>query len=344
MSNHQWNEIEPKMLGMWQDALSTMTDINNKCFSGKHQACPYCSGKDRFRFDNNRYDKGDGGALCSQCGSGNGIYWLQKLTGWSFSDAVNACGDFIGAVPPERIAIAKKNVQLIPDNIYSATAAESDISRIMARAIDFPTHIYPLEQGIAPEPLMVLNKEQVNGKGEREVIDSRIVVQMIKIDEFPAEGKEPKGTPVNLVMIDKTGGLSFPVGKDEYHPNGKMAFGAVSVIGANTKKAIYLCADWADSWHVHHATGAQVWCCYTVSNLDKVAYYFYPECTDGRLRMACNYSFDELCEAEKRSCKVILPVGNESIKEGRQFQKVIFDPGALLDEMTSNMADKNKAP
>lgn len=332
--NHQWRDIEPKMIGLWQDALSHMTDINNKCFSGKHMACPSCGGSDRFRFDNNRHAKGDGGALCSQCGSGNGMHWLQKLTGWGFSDTVNALGDFLGAVPIERIAIAKKNVAIMPDNIYSAQMAPEDVKSLMARCVEFPTHIYAMAEGIAPEALMVRNKERVNGSGQKEVVDSRIMVPIVKITDFPEQGSEPNFELVSVAMIDKTGNVSYPCGKDEHHPNGKLAFGGVSVIGANNKKAIYLCADWADGWHVHHHTGAQVWVTWSVSNLDKVAFKFGRECADGLLRMAVNYDFDELCEAEKNECKVIIPANRGNIKHGGGFEKVIYDPGSLLDEMT----------
>lgn len=332
--NHQWRDIEPKMIGLWQDALCHLTDINNKSFTGKHQSCPNCSGKDRFRFDNNRHAKGDGGYLCSQCGSGTGMNLIQKLTNWSFSDAVNALGDFLGAVPAERITIAKKNIAVMPDNIYSAQMLPEDAKLLMAKCIEFPTHIYPLNEGIAPDPLMVMNKERVNGKGEKEVVDSRIMVPVIRIDEFPAQGSEPAGEIVNVAMIDHSGNVSYPCGRDELHPNGKLSFGSVSIIGRNTKKAIYLCADWADGWHVHHHTGAQVWVCHRVSNLDKVAFKFYPECSAGQLRMAVNFDFDELCEAEKNSCQVIIPISRGRIKNGGGFEKAIYDPGDLLDGMT----------
>ncbi len=311
MRNHDWKDLKPQMIGMWQDALLRMTDMNVKCFSGKHQPCPNCMGRDRYRFDNNRFEKGDGGAICNQCGSGDGMYWLQKLTGWSFGCAVAACADFLRAAPPERIAIAKKNVKLIPDNSYSATASESDISRVIERTIEVPTHIYTLEHGIAPYPLRVL--------------DSRIVVPIVNVNLNEAHGQV-----VNLAMIDSEGNQSFLAGK--------MSYGAVSVIGADVRKAIYLCAEWVDAWHVHHATGAQVWCCHTVNNVHHVAYKFQKACLSGRLRMACNYDFNELCEAEKSMCYVIIPACNGSIREARQFQRTIFDPTGLLDEMSGVMA------
>ena len=84
----------------------------------------------------------------------------------------------------------KKNVKLIPDNSYSATASESDISRVIERTIEVPTHIYTLEHGIAPYPLRVL--------------DSRIVVPIVNVNLNEAHGQV-----VNLAMIDSEGNQSF---------------------------------------------------------------------------------------------------------------------------------------
>lgn len=350
---HQWSDVEPKMIGMWEDALLTVTSIDKKCFNGKHQACPSCGGSDRFRFDNNRYEKGDGGAICSQCGSGNGMYWIRKLTGMDFPTAINSLGDFLRLIPRERIEIAKKNVELIPDNNYSITMSQDAVNGIMRRCVEYPTHVYPLAEGIAPEPLYVMEKRVTDGVDKKtgevaqRVVDSRICVPMVNIIEFPAKGKEPVSQLCNVTMIDKDGNMSWPDGRDDLHPSGKMSFGAVSVIGRNTGAAIYLCADWSDAWRVHFATsrteqvgdeikyiaGAQVWCCYTVANLDKVAHKFKEACRSGVLRMACNYNKDELIMAEQNECKVIIPDGSNVIHKARKFKKVIYDAKTLLDEM-----------
>lgn len=329
--NHQWSDIQPKLSGLWEDAMRSLTDIDERCFNRKHQACPSCGGSDRYRFDNDRHEKGDGGAICSQCGSGDGMYWLMKLTGWEFKEAVNALGDYIGAVPQERITLAKQKLTVERDNSYSARETSERCNAIMSHAMEFPTHIYPMAEGISPEPLMVINKEKTNSKGEKEVIESRISVQIFDILEFPEAGKEPKTSVCNVALVDKIGNISFIAGKDNLHPNGRMSYGAVTVIGQNTKKAIYLVAGWADAWHVHHYTGAQVWCCWSIQNMDKVAFKFSDKCSEDKIRMAINYDFDELCEAEKNNCKVIVPLGLGKIKGSGGFERAVYDPGSLLD-------------
>ena len=44
--------------------------------NGKHQACPMCGGKDRFRFTDHG---GTGAYICNQCGNGSGVDLVMKL-------------------------------------------------------------------------------------------------------------------------------------------------------------------------------------------------------------------------------------------------------------------------
>ena len=332
--NHQWKEIEPKMIGLWEMALTTLTSIDNKCFNGKHQPCPNCMGSDRFRFDNERHEKGDGGAICSQCGSGNGMHWLTKLTGWSFADSVNALGDYLNLTPPEKIEISKKNIQTFKAvSSCSATITTEQVQSVMDKTVEYPCHIYPMSQGIGPDNLRVINKERTNAKGDKEVIDSRIAVPVGIPGEFPQQGKQVSLELCNVVMIDQVGDVSYVAGRTKDNPSGMASFGAVAVIGANTGKSIYLCSEWADAWHTHYLTGAQVWCCFGSANMEMVANKYKEQCDNGSLRMAVNYDFNELCEAENANCKVIIPASRGRINDGKGFEKKIFDAGALLDEM-----------
>lgn len=333
--NHQWGLVEPKMIGMWQDAMLSITDIDRNCFNGRHQACPNCGGNDRYRFDNELHTSGDGGAICSQCGSGDGMHWMMKLTGMRFGEAVNSLGEFLNMTPPEQIQIRKQNIQSFSSRSKSSQSiSEQQVKSIMSKAVEFPTHIYPLSCGIGPDLLMVIQKEKVNDKAEKVVVDSRIAVEMGIPLSFPEKGKSPELSLCNVALINRDGAQDYIAGKSEERESGFITYGAVSVIGRNDRNAIYLCADWADAWHTHHYTGAQVWCCWEVHNLDKVAFKFQKECESGQIRMAVNYDFDELCEAEKNSCRVIIPSSRGKISDGSGFEKVIYDPGSLLDEMT----------
>uniref|UniRef100_A0A486XT97 Bll0064 protein n=1 Tax=Rheinheimera sp. BAL341 TaxID=1708203 RepID=A0A486XT97_9GAMM len=55
--------------------------------SQKHQPCPYCGGKDRFRLFGDWPDSG--AAICNQCGKGDGVYWLMKILEKDFLEIVS---------------------------------------------------------------------------------------------------------------------------------------------------------------------------------------------------------------------------------------------------------------
>ncbi len=49
----------------------------------KHQPCPACGGKDRFRLFSDWQETGS--AICNQCGNGDGFDWLMRITGQGFA-------------------------------------------------------------------------------------------------------------------------------------------------------------------------------------------------------------------------------------------------------------------
>ncbi len=67
--------------GRWFEILSAL-GIPEKVLNKRHQPCPMCGGKDRFRWTN-YHD--DGMYICSQCGAGNGFQLLMKFHGWTFA-------------------------------------------------------------------------------------------------------------------------------------------------------------------------------------------------------------------------------------------------------------------
>jgi putative DNA primase/helicase len=79
-AQHHWPEILRRLGGLAPEQLSN-----------RHQPCPLCGGRDRYRFD----DKdGSGSWFCNQCGGkdrlgggGSGIDLLMRLRGWTYARA-----------------------------------------------------------------------------------------------------------------------------------------------------------------------------------------------------------------------------------------------------------------
>jgi len=70
---NRWNGILPQF------------GLDLKLLNGKHGPCPFCGGKDRFRYTDYR---GRGDWICNQCGSGDGFEFVQRALGVDFREAV----------------------------------------------------------------------------------------------------------------------------------------------------------------------------------------------------------------------------------------------------------------
>lgn len=64
----------------------------------KHQPCFGCGGTDRFRFFPDWEQTGSG--ICNQCGSGDGIFWVQKIADCNFYEALKKINHYLGGSNP----------------------------------------------------------------------------------------------------------------------------------------------------------------------------------------------------------------------------------------------------
>jgi len=101
--------------GRWPHVLAAL-GIPEKVLSGKHQPCPFCGGKDRFRFTDHG---GRGSWICNSCcapGSrdSDGFGLLMRLHGWNFREAI-------------------KQVESVVGSAHVAAPKQKDEARILAR-------------------------------------------------------------------------------------------------------------------------------------------------------------------------------------------------------------------
>ncbi len=86
------SELTERCRGRWHDLLST-SGVESQFLSGKHGPCPFCGGKDRYRFSNR---EGAGTFFCSQCGHGDGVEFLQRFKGWDFRQTATHLESIVG--------------------------------------------------------------------------------------------------------------------------------------------------------------------------------------------------------------------------------------------------------
>lgn len=85
-------KIQDLATGHWPSILSSLGGLTQGQLENKHQPCPLCDGKDRYRFDDHN---GTGSWYCNQCGGrdqqgggGTGMDLLMRLKNWDFKTAV----------------------------------------------------------------------------------------------------------------------------------------------------------------------------------------------------------------------------------------------------------------
>lgn len=89
--------------GHWPSILGALAGLSAEQLTDKHQPCPMCGGKDRYRFDD---QDGSGSWFCNQCGgknqnggAGSGMDLLMRLKGWDFREAAKRVEQHLGLPP-----------------------------------------------------------------------------------------------------------------------------------------------------------------------------------------------------------------------------------------------------
>jgi len=67
--------------------------LGESFLTGKHGPCPFCGGKDRWRWDNK---EGRGTWICNNCGAGDGIELVRRFLGIEFRDAIRRVDTVLG--------------------------------------------------------------------------------------------------------------------------------------------------------------------------------------------------------------------------------------------------------
>lgn len=183
--------------------------------NGKHQACPICGGKDRFRFD----DKdGRGTYYCNNCGAGDGFALVMGVKGVTFREAASLVRE---AVPGAQLV----QVQAKPDHrarlrkLYAqSTAAGDEVRR------------YLTGRGIIEVPHSL-----------REIARVKYYDDGKAFGEYPAMAaiiSNVRGEPVTLHLTYLHQGKKAPVQSPKKIISGGIQGGAVRLYPATDRVAV----------------------------------------------------------------------------------------------------------
>jgi phage/plasmid primase-like uncharacterized protein len=140
------DELRRHAVGNWPYILKSLAGLTDAELSDRHQPCPACGGRDRYRFDD-RSDRGD--FFCGGCGAGDGFTLLQRVRDWDFKTAADEVAKLlrVGASepPPERPQRAPGAARPASRTMHHASAIWSLTDRSDAAVA---AHPYAIRKGI----------------------------------------------------------------------------------------------------------------------------------------------------------------------------------------------------
>ena len=88
-------EIKNAAYGRWPEIHAALGIPARLLDTRKHQPCPHCGGKDRFRYTDHKHG---GGYICNQCTpeGGSGFDLLTLVFGYTFTESVNQVSALLG--------------------------------------------------------------------------------------------------------------------------------------------------------------------------------------------------------------------------------------------------------
>jgi len=238
--------------GQWPELLATLGVVVPP--RKQHGPCPACGGRDRFRLD----DKGGRGTfICNQCGAGDGLDLVARVTGKPTKEAAHLVA---GALGLSHVAIQPDEREQLRQRQQARTEAAQQQQRIQRqkaarRSADILRDCKP---GQAPYlvhkrlrwPSGLLNSTLIR-VGEETFPHGSLVVPL-----FNEEGEL-----VNVQLIRHDGVRHYLAG-------GQKAGACHRIPGG---PLVAICEGYATGLSIHLATGATVYCAMDAGNLLAVA-------------------------------------------------------------------------
>lgn len=246
------SDVAAAACGHWPDLLAAVgIDTPHR---GKHGPCPACGGKDRFRLDDR---EGRGTWICNQCGNGDGLDLLVRVTGKSTKEAAELLAPLVGLSaggldPAERERIQR---QQQAKTEQERQRAEQQRQKAARRAADIMA-----DTGLGESPylerkgfgshLSAVNRTLIREGGENFPAGSLVI---------PLTNEAGELLNVQLIRAD---------GSKRYLAGGQKAGAYHRIEGG---ELVAICEGYATGLSVHQATGASIYCAMDCSNLSAVA-------------------------------------------------------------------------
>ncbi|MGL5588008.1 MAG: primase-helicase zinc-binding domain-containing protein, partial [Aeromonas veronii] len=246
------SDVAAAAVGQWPGLLAELgIEIPSR---GKHGPCPACGGQDRFRLD----DKGGRGTfICNQCGAGDGLDLVARVTGKSTKEAAKLVGDAIGlshvVIHPDEREHLRQQQQARADAEQQRQLLQRQKAASRAAVILRDCSPGQAEYLVGKRlrwPSGLLNRTLIR-VGEEAVPAGSLVVPLYN----------ETGELVNVQLIRHDGVRHYLAGGQKQAACHRIPGSAM----------VAVCEGYATGLSVHLATGATVYCAMDAGNLLAIA-------------------------------------------------------------------------
>lgn len=246
------SDVVAAACGHWPDLLAAVgIDIPSR---GKHGPCPTCGGKDRFRLDDKA---GRGTWICNQCGNGDGLDLVGKVTGRQPKEAAELIAPLVGLSDGGLDPAVREQVHLQQQARVAQEQkhAEQQRRKAVRRASSI---IADTKQGMSP----YLERKALSGwlmpLTQRVIVVGELTYQP---GSLVVTLWDEAGELVNVQLINAEG-------EKRYLPGGQKAGSFHRIDGG---ELVAVVEGYASGLSVQAATGATVYCAMDAGNLQAVA-------------------------------------------------------------------------
>ncbi len=246
------SDVLASAIGHWPDLLTAVGIDTPR--HGKHGPCPACSGKDRFRLD----DKGGRGTwICGQCGAGDGLDLVCRVTNKTLKEAAELVAPLVGLSAGGLDPAERERIHL-QQQTRTDTERKQDEQQRRKATSRAAAIMRDCEPGQTPYLVRkhlcwshgVINNTLIREGGESFQLGSLVIPLTNEAGEL-----------VNVQLIGHDGNKRYLAGGQKT--------GAYHLIESGELVAVV--EGYATGLSVHLATGASVYCAMDCGNLATVA-------------------------------------------------------------------------
>ena len=266
------NHLLQSAHGNWP-AILLAAGVPDRFLTGKHGPCPFCGGKDRYRFTDYQQR---GGFICSRCNpdGGDGLALLMQWRGDDFKQALQWLADYL-RLPSEALAVTRQTLAILRNELSQADIDKRLFklgklwSRSAALAGDCIGSRYLKHRGVLDESSMP------DPQALRFITALPYYTGTTKQSDFPAllaAVTTPDGRNICIhrtyLNHDSSGKADVPEAKKLMPPAGSITGAAIRLFPAGTLLGVAEGIETALGAALLH--GVPVWACISAHGLQSV--------------------------------------------------------------------------